>query len=289
MHAYLVMAHNDFYILEKLVQLIDDERNDIYLHIDKKVKEFPFEEYRTLVKKSRIFFVKRRNIQWGSFTMIKTELELYQAAAQVGYDYYHLLSGVDLPIKSQDEIHSFFDSYRGMEFIACHNSYEPRYNDRKHRFQYYHLFNDYGVMRRGIRRLNRILLDFQRVVGIDRYKDKYEYYFGANWASLTHQAVEILLSHRKVIHKRYSFSHCCDEVYKQTILMNEGVNLFKGENPIARLIVWGETDGDWHPKIFTINDYEQLHDSKNCMFARKFSTRVDKEIIDIIYEQVRGE
>lgn len=37
-HAYLIMSHNDFYILEKLLRLLDDRRNDIYVHIDKKVK-----------------------------------------------------------------------------------------------------------------------------------------------------------------------------------------------------------------------------------------------------------
>ena len=34
-HAYLIMAHNNFYILEKLLHLLDDPRNDIYVHIDK--------------------------------------------------------------------------------------------------------------------------------------------------------------------------------------------------------------------------------------------------------------
>ena len=43
-HAYLIMAHNEFYILEKLLKLIDDERNDIYLHIDKKAKNFNFDK-----------------------------------------------------------------------------------------------------------------------------------------------------------------------------------------------------------------------------------------------------
>ena len=41
-HAYLIMAHNNFGILEKLLMLLDDQRNDIYIHIDKKVKDFDF-------------------------------------------------------------------------------------------------------------------------------------------------------------------------------------------------------------------------------------------------------
>ena len=30
-HAYLIMAHNDFDILEKQLRLLDDIRNDIYI------------------------------------------------------------------------------------------------------------------------------------------------------------------------------------------------------------------------------------------------------------------
>ena len=34
-HAYLIMAHTQFQQVAKLVSLIDDSENDIYLHIDK--------------------------------------------------------------------------------------------------------------------------------------------------------------------------------------------------------------------------------------------------------------
>ncbi|CAK7080896.1 MAG: hypothetical protein PARBB_03974 [Parabacteroides distasonis] len=37
-HAYLIMAHNEPIILNKLLLLIDDERNDIFIHYDKKCK-----------------------------------------------------------------------------------------------------------------------------------------------------------------------------------------------------------------------------------------------------------
>ena len=36
-HAYLIIAHHEFDILNKLIQAIDDERNDIFIHFDKKV------------------------------------------------------------------------------------------------------------------------------------------------------------------------------------------------------------------------------------------------------------
>lgn len=51
MHAYLIIAHEQFDLLESLLKCIDDARNDIYIHIDsrseldigriEKVAEFP--------------------------------------------------------------------------------------------------------------------------------------------------------------------------------------------------------------------------------------------------------
>ena len=38
-HAYLLLTHQYSKVLEVLVRMIDDERNDIYVHIDKKVKD----------------------------------------------------------------------------------------------------------------------------------------------------------------------------------------------------------------------------------------------------------
>ena len=38
--AILIMYHNDYYILEKLLQQIDNEKFDIFLHVDKKTKNF---------------------------------------------------------------------------------------------------------------------------------------------------------------------------------------------------------------------------------------------------------
>lgn len=37
-HAYLILCHNQFRILCRLLTALDDERNDIYIHVDKKRK-----------------------------------------------------------------------------------------------------------------------------------------------------------------------------------------------------------------------------------------------------------
>ena len=37
-HAILVMGHGNLSIVEKYMQILDDERFDFYIHIDKKVR-----------------------------------------------------------------------------------------------------------------------------------------------------------------------------------------------------------------------------------------------------------
>ena len=36
-HAYLILAHHEFGLLQTLIDCLDDVRNDIYVHIDKTV------------------------------------------------------------------------------------------------------------------------------------------------------------------------------------------------------------------------------------------------------------
>ena len=90
-HAYLIIAHNEFYLLKQLIEVLDDVRNDLYIHVDKKVKNFDFEEIKRLVKQSQLYFTKRIKVAWGADSMVKCEYILLKEAFQRRYQYYHLL------------------------------------------------------------------------------------------------------------------------------------------------------------------------------------------------------
>jgi hypothetical protein len=64
-HAYLIAAHDNLYVLEKLIKLLDDARNDLFIHLDSKcrVESEWFEKVKT--KYSNIEFVERHDIKWG--------------------------------------------------------------------------------------------------------------------------------------------------------------------------------------------------------------------------------
>lgn len=50
-HAFLIMAYDRWNQLSLLLQLIGNERNDIYLHINANTKNVPFEQLKSCVEK----------------------------------------------------------------------------------------------------------------------------------------------------------------------------------------------------------------------------------------------
>ena len=64
-HAYLIICHNNFKILRMLLSAIDDDRNDIYIHVDKKTVNVPFEDIRGAVCHSTLTFIERSFVNWG--------------------------------------------------------------------------------------------------------------------------------------------------------------------------------------------------------------------------------
>lgn len=288
-HAYLIIAHNDFYILEKLLLLLDDKNNDIYVHIDKKVKDFAFDYYKNLIKKSNIYFTERIDVRWASFSQIECELLLLKEATKNKYDYYHLLSGVDLPLTSQDKIHEFFQNNNGKEFVhfSCINEIPE---DILGRVKYYHLFVRKIRNSKIYSKISTLLLKLEEKMRINRVNDvKKEFRYGSNWFSITDSLANYVLENEDFIKKTFKYTSCCDEIFLQTIVYNSKYfdNLYfnQGNSCKAnqRYIDW--TRGE--PYTFKTTDYDELIKS-DMLFARKFSTKVDKEIVDKIYNYVRG-
>ena len=77
-HAFLIIAHNNWKQLKKLVQLLDAENHDIYIHIDKKSKDFKADKFLEITNKSRIFIYQEYEVFWGGFSQVQVELFLFE-------------------------------------------------------------------------------------------------------------------------------------------------------------------------------------------------------------------
>lgn len=294
-HAYLIMAHNEIYILKKLLSLVDNVHNDIYLHIDIKAKDFDIESLKKVVKKSKLYFVPRQNVGWSAHTQILCELLLLkEATSRNKYSYYHLLSGIDMLLKDSEEIYNYFEKNKGVEYIAF-SDLDGVNQEQIDRIKYYHLLNgNFRHKNRIIRKFSSIVhclgISIQKTLKVNRLKKvDMEIRKGANWFSITDDLARYVLSRSKDVMKIFKHSSCADELFLQTIVYNsefrDKINRESDDEHLMakRCIDWKR---GW-PYNYTIDDYDELMNS-DAFFARKFSTKVDKEIIDKIYNTVKG-
>mgnify|MGYP001777560726 CR=1 FL=1 len=215
-HAYLIIAHNEPEILQLLISSLDDERNDIYVHIDKKAS-FDATTLQTVKSKLCILPV-HIDARWGDFSLVEIELLLFKTAFKEGpYGYYHLLSGVDLPIKPQDYIHRFCDEHQGMEFIgiAQHASQSELNWRAQHWFIYARDFQSKNIFKKIIR---AAFARMQSLIGYRRTSLQVKK--GSQWCSVTHDFVGYLLQNEKLIYKTFNHTYCPDELFIQTLCWN---------------------------------------------------------------------
>lgn len=65
--VYLILAHHNFSQLQLLLNMLDEVENDIYVHIDKKVKG----TISLNTVKSKLYRVENRvNVTWGDISQI---------------------------------------------------------------------------------------------------------------------------------------------------------------------------------------------------------------------------
>ena len=290
MHAYMIIAHNQFELLEKLIKKLDDERNDIFVHIDAKVSDFDFEHFKGITKHSRVIFTDERvSVTWGDYSQVKTEMLLLKTAVshdspEKPYTYYHLLSGVDLPIKTNDEIHKFFEENQGKEFIH-HTS--DNGDESRMRIQYYHFFRKKRNTFTKI--LAQLALIPQKLARFDRLErfPEIKVQKGCNWFSITSDLAKFTVENQTKWEMLFSHSYCGDEVFIQTVCESSEFkdNLFmphcnNDHFACARLIDWERGN----PYVWRREDYDLIKASP-CMFARKFDMNVDSEIIEMLTEE----
>lgn len=275
MHAYLIVAHSEFTILQRLVNSLDDERNDIYIHYDKKVKNVPV----ISTKKSKLFMCSHRvDVRWGHVSMIKAEYVLLEEAYKKGvYLYYHIISGVHFPLKSQNFLHCFFDSIYDNSVLMEMETTEEEYDSKIKKFNF--CIGTYIHKNRFIQFCSQLIWRVGlRVQKICRYSRKVEGVFkkASVWCSLTDESVAYLISKKSEVLHKYKYSFCGDEYFVPSELWNSPLrdkilfynNLLKCDFSRANTIV------------YTLVDFNELVNS-NCLFVRKVSSK-DLDIVQKI-------
>lgn len=287
--AYLIMAHNNQEQLKILVKLLDSDENDIFLHIDKKNKDINVADIYKNVKKARLHIFRKYKVYHAGISQTKCQMYLLEEASKTYHDYYHLISNADLPLKNNKDIADFFEKNQGKQFIH----FEDKGFCNKETCKYYHFFYSWSsatnnrMLRNILEKAECVSLTIQKQLGICR-----KFYCGANWYSITHELAQDFCAHNKEILKRVRWTISSDELVLQTFVrcISQKQYFLYAETKTCDDYTSLERAIDWNrgnPYVWRSSDYDELM-SSTYLFARKFDSNIDKDIIVRISDFLLG-
>ena len=294
-HAILITTHDNVEISKNLLSLYDDKNIDFYFLIDKKAKSYNEEVLKDICKKSNVYFVPKINIYWGSFSQIQAEYILLENAVKKSYDYYHLISGCDIPLYTKYEFFDFFEQNKGKEFVEYSPKEIAEKNKVQDRIKYYYVFMESVREKSAIKRkpktfLREFFLKLQKLLKIDRTKGK-EFQYGSNWFDITDDFAKYVLKNKPWVIKHFKKTCCADELFLQTLLFNSPFysNSYYCLNEKNRILQRNRYT-DWtrgQPYTFKKEDYNEIINIKESLFIRKFNYKNDAEIVNKLFDWIR--
>jgi hypothetical protein len=282
--AYIILAHKNEQQVQRLIDSLDDGNATFFLHVDLKVAIDGFEDRFT--KDNRVRFVKRVKAEWGSFGLVEATLNaLYSIRNSDYFDKVILLSGQDYPIKSNEEIDHFFHESPYNIFM----DHFPLPNHRKwgpgggmYRVNKY--FFGLSIIHKALAKVANFIalvipsLKRKLLIGIVPFS-------GSQWWAMDMRALDYVLNyvseHPEYV-KFHKHTFAPDELFFQMILLNCEDKTMRENiaNDDLRYTKW-KTSKTAHPEVLKVDDLNHIEQSE-ALFARKFDSCIDDEIIDII-------
>jgi hypothetical protein len=273
--TYLILAHRDLDQLAALVArlLRDDPEDRVILHYDRGSPESdaalarfgePFGPRLTLVPRIRC--------RWGHRSQVEAILLLLDRALDTPFDYVHLISGQDWPIRTKTEL------LAGLEPGALYLSFEePPMPERMDAYHFHDRLLGPSAHATTLRYRTQLLLRrlgraWTRLAGPRTCPFGPAWRKGSTWWSLPRPAAEHAVAGLRALIESRRLHHtlCADEHAIQTLLAYSAFAPFI--RPNRRFIRW--QPGRSSPDLLTAADTPALLAS-DAWFARKLDRAVD--------------
>ena len=271
-------------LLHTVEYLSSFKGNTILIHVDKKIDIKSF----LILEKSNVFLIPNRvEVTWGSASQIESMLELMRFSLKFQYEFFFLLSGDDIPLKTNAELKSFLNTFFDYNFIGFDQKMTYEVIEGRVKYSYPSVFYQRNaklptkIIRKFLSITKNVLLknkSFER----NRYRMP-RLYLGANWFGLKIDAIKYILDYVEYNDwylKLFDASHCADEIFFHTIIKtNPEIKLFDHPNyPISslRYIDWSAPVS---PKVLGEEDIPKMK-SSNCFFARKIDANASPEFMN---------
>lgn len=272
--AHLVITYTNPLQTARMIRRMQHPGFDFYIHVDKKIDITP---HLFLAEIPNVYLIRDRvNVVWAGYKTVEATLRSVKEIFRTGikYDYVHLMSGQDYPIKSAGYIYDFFVANKGREFLEFEH-FDEWASESYPRIREYHLTN-YNFPGRYYFQwmMNKFL-------PVRKSPLPMEYYGSSMFWALSSNCLNYIvdLLEKNVRFRRFmQFTWGSDEFIFQTLVLNSS---FKINVVNDNLLFLDREKGASHPNILTFNHLDRLIDSRK-LFARKFDLAKDAVIMDEI-------
>lgn len=219
-----------------------------------------------------LIILPSQKLTWGGVSQIYVILDLITEALKTEHDYYHLISGVDLPLKNNYDMAEFFKKNKGKEFIGI----TPEWAESPgiaQRYKLHWFFQDnIGKKKNILYFVSRVITKVEKHIGFKREKGEDIHFFGGpEWFSITEQAARYILSQGDWAKKRFRETICSDEIYAQTIIGNspfaEEIYNKESKDSYAECLRYAKFNRE-SPFVLNVKDYDNLVDMFPTMHTK---------------------
>ncbi|GAC1426704.1 MAG: beta-1,6-N-acetylglucosaminyltransferase [Chitinophagaceae bacterium] len=272
--AHLIITYTNPLQTERMILQMQHPDFDFYIHVDKKID---ISSHLFLESIPNVYLIRDRiKVIWGGYNtvaaIIRSVKEIFQTGKQ--YDYIHLMSGQDYPIKPASRIHDFFSANQGKEFLEFEH-FDLWADEAYPRIREYHLTNYNFPGRYYLQRaMNKFLPARKSPLPV-------EYYGSSMFWALTSNCLKYILDLIEKNNKLRRFMQLtwgADEFIFQTLVLNSS---FKKNVVNDNLLFLDRDKGAPHPNIITLNHFQTLCNSPK-LFARKFDSSSDSVVLDTL-------
>ena len=297
---YLILAHKNPLQLGRMIERLDDGASKFFIHLDAKT---PIEPFAACLEGAHIRFIdKRERCVWGDFSIVRATIHLMEAASKE-QGVFILMSGQDYPIQSQGYINAFLESNKGFDFIEI-EPLEEKWKPKmvKDKLEHYHILhseerghsNCYAPFRhcsvfQKLRTLMHLLKgrlsvkNFKLLCSLPKRVAPFErQYAGSQFWAFSERTFYAVLNyireHKAALEEYYKYTSSSDEIYFHSVLMDLVAkdSTIKLKDPITYVNYFRKNN------VFVTEDFEKLSSAKGKLFARKFDTDIDIEILNLI-------
>lgn len=295
---YLILAHKNPLQLSRMIERLDDGASKFFIHLDAKT---PIEPFAACLEGGHIRFIEpRERCVWGDFSIVRATIHLMEAASKE-QGVFILMSGQDYPIQSQGYINAFLESNKEFDFIEI-EPLEEKWKPKmvKDKLEHYHIlhseerghsncyapFAHCSVFQK-LRTLMHLLKgrlsrkNFKLLCSLPKRVAPFErQYAGSQFWAFSEQTFYAVLNyireHKAALEEYYKYTSSPDEIYFHSVLMDLVAkdSTIKLKDPITYVNYFRKNN------VFITEDFEKLSSAKGKLFARKFDTDIDIEILN---------